>query len=1303
MSGHLTGLTPRAFLSYARSDGEEFASRLRARLESEQPHITLWQDRARMEGGVGWWRQITEAIEQVEFMIMVLTPAAASSDVARKEWRYARQHGVRVCPVMGVSADLLNLGQLPGWMRKAHIYDLDREWPTFVGFLNSARRDNRVPFMAPDMRSDFVGRPREFDAVLSGLLDADRANPVVITTALQGAGGFGKTTLAVALCHDDDVITAFDDGILWITLGETPKIQHELTKLYAALTGERPSFLDIDDAAIHLAERLDQKSCLIVIDDVWDPNHLLPFLRGGRQCARLITTRRMDVVAEAGAQRISVNEMTGDQSVALLMARLPIVPPDVAPLRALARRLGEWPLLLRLAASQLRERIDRGDSFDGALSYVNLALERRGPIAFDRTNASARHDAVNRTVRASLELLSTDDRMRCAELAIFPEGLTIPLSAIRALWEVDEFEVEEIVQRLDGAALVDFDLKIGAVRIHNVLQMYLRSELPDIRAINARLVDQGWPDHYRLPDAYAWRWLCWHLAQAGRDDRLHALLSDYKWLDAKLCRTDVQALLLDFDLLDDESELRAIHDALRLSSYALGRDPGQLAVQFTGRLVAGQSLMIDRLVAEAAAVPRPFLRLRHTSLTHAGGALKGILKGHVGTVEALAISADGRTLVSGASDWSVRVWDVTAGRAIKTLTGHSGPILAVAITADGQRIVSGSEDRTIRVWEAENSRTLYVFKEHMGPVTGLALSPDGRTVASISEDRTVRIWEPSTGTERRVFLTYSHQARAIAWMPDGRHIVFSPGDETVCILNVAEERVVAICAGHESLVRAVAVSADGHYVLSGSADRTVRLFDAVTGSLKKTFAGDRLFDAATGSPKKTFEGHLSQIDCVGITRDGRIGISGSQDATLRAWDLEKGTCLGVLEGHASFVRSLAIVQDDSRVISGSADKTIRQWSLEQPPSSVRTTALAAPVAVLSVSANGIRAVSGSRANLLSVWDVTRGSIVGTLEGHADEPRFRSRDTRMSGVVTAARLTEDGTSAVTASRDSTLRMWDVASGKALHTFTGHSDAVLKLALSPNGRHAASLGRDRTVRVWDLASRRPVRILASEDNAKALAGQTVDPLLLETGQRAPLDVTRNPINRDAELAISPDGRYVLVGDDSGLLSWNVPTGRSLRERFDDFMVVAIGVGLPGTAIIGSRTGWIKVWDLEVSASASTFKAHEGRVLDIAVSAEQNRLVTAGADDTIRVWDLRTMSVVGTVEGTSLGVDVVAIAPDTRVAYSVYGDTIVGSDLTKFSRLGSISFDHNLTVIAIASDGASVAVGDQSGMVHFLSLER
>ena len=93
------GIEPRVFISYARSDGEQFATELRQRLEAE--HIPLWQDRIGMEGGKDWWQQITEALDKVEFMVLVMTPAAMQSETVRKEWRYARQQGVCVYPVKG--------------------------------------------------------------------------------------------------------------------------------------------------------------------------------------------------------------------------------------------------------------------------------------------------------------------------------------------------------------------------------------------------------------------------------------------------------------------------------------------------------------------------------------------------------------------------------------------------------------------------------------------------------------------------------------------------------------------------------------------------------------------------------------------------------------------------------------------------------------------------------------------------------------------------------------------------------------------------------------------------------------------------------------------------------------------------------------------------------------------------------------------------------------------------------------------------------------------------------------------------
>jgi hypothetical protein len=148
-------ITPRVFISYARSDGEEFARKLRKRLEKVE--IPLWQDRVGMEGGRDWWLQITEALDQVEFMVLVMTPNALSSEMVRKEWRYARQQGVCVYPVK--AAPGLDFSALPRWMSGVHWYDLDHEWTKFVNDLNTTCRQPRIPFMVEDLPEDFVPRP----------------------------------------------------------------------------------------------------------------------------------------------------------------------------------------------------------------------------------------------------------------------------------------------------------------------------------------------------------------------------------------------------------------------------------------------------------------------------------------------------------------------------------------------------------------------------------------------------------------------------------------------------------------------------------------------------------------------------------------------------------------------------------------------------------------------------------------------------------------------------------------------------------------------------------------------------------------------------------------------------------------------------------------------------------------------------------------------------------------------------------------------------------------------------------------
>jgi hypothetical protein len=181
-----------------------------------------------------------------------------------------------VYPIKAAAEAELDYGSLPNWMRKAHFYDPELEWDKFVAHLRRGCRATRVPFMAPPLPVTFVGREREIDAVIDGIFQRTAAGTGTVT-ALRGPGGFGKTTIATAVVHDERIVDAFDDGILWVTLGQHPNLLNEFAKLYAALTGTRPGFVDIDDASRELALILEHKSCLIVIDDAWtwlrSPDH----------------------------------------------------------------------------------------------------------------------------------------------------------------------------------------------------------------------------------------------------------------------------------------------------------------------------------------------------------------------------------------------------------------------------------------------------------------------------------------------------------------------------------------------------------------------------------------------------------------------------------------------------------------------------------------------------------------------------------------------------------------------------------------------------------------------------------------------------------------------------------------------------------------------------------------------------------------------------------------------------------------------------------------------------------------------
>jgi WD40 repeat protein len=1318
--------SPRVFISYARSDGERFATALRQRLEREEPEITLWQDRAQMEGGKDWWRQILEALDAVEFMVLVMTPGALASPVVRKEWQAARQCGVCVYPVMG--APNLDFDAMPRWMSRAHFFDLDKEWQTFVNYLKSPCTAVRAPFMAPDLPEGHVERARLISQLLDAILDETQENARPGAAVLYGAGGFGKTTLAAALCHHDAVLTAYDAGVLWVTLGEQPNLLNELTSLYAALTDERPGFASEPDAAVHLAEKLGEANTLLVIDDVWNAAHLEPFMRGGPGCARLVTTRQFEVAARFGT-RLEVYEMGTDEAARMLTARLPQAPTDLAPFRALARRLGEWPLMLELAGAALRQRVARGDTLPGALAHLNQALDRRGMVAFDRSDAVARNQALARSMAVSLDLLAEEERRRYLELAIFPEDVDVPPSALGALWGTDAFDTEALAERMADLSLLRYDLPGGAVRLHDVVRAYLAGQLGDPAALHAGLVD-GWGDPHHLPDAYAWRWIGYHLVAAGRREALRALLFDYAWLRAKLAATGVNALLADYERLPKDPAAQRVGRALRQAAHVLAAGPAQLVWQMLGRLVDDRAPEVGALLAQATAAQQGvWLRPLQASLRDPE-VLVRTLTGHTGFVSGVAVTPDGRYAISASEDETLKVWDLHTGQAVRTLEGHASWVYDVALTPDGRYAVSASMDKTLKVWDLAAalqagpgmSQAVHSLEGHTDFVSGVAVTPDGRYAISASEDGTLKVWDLAAalsagqGTSQAVHTLEGHTGpvTGVAVTPDGRYAVSASGDWTLKVWDLAAalsagqgtSKAVHTLEGHADAVRSVAVTPDGRYAVSASSDRTLKVWD-LAAALEPDLGQGEGVGPGTSQAVHTLEGHAFNVAGVAITPDGHYAISASFDKTLKMWDLstvlkaglsaalKPGTNQAVhtLAGHAWAITSVAVTPDGRYAVSASWDRTLKVWNL----STVLKPGPPAPAAQ-PVLASG----PGAQVSKGEGTGPGTGQVIRTLAGHL-------------GFVNGVTVTPDGHYAVSASGDRTLKVWDLAAAltagrgtdRAVHTLKGHTGLVSSVALTPDGRFAVSASRDNTLKVWDLSTALKLGLSAPTTQAQVSKGKDTSPLAprkrkagLRTGQA--VHTLAGHTSYVNGVALTPDGRYAIsASQDQTLKVWDLAASKSGLPAPAAQTQVSKGEGTsPGT-----------------SQALHTLTGHTGGVAGVAVTPDGRYAVSASLDHTLKVWDLstalkpglnksvstRTSPAVRTLEGHTSGVSGVAVTQDGHYAVSASGDgTLRVWELASGQLLTSFYAGEPLYACAVAPDGVTVVAGGASGRLHVLRLE-
>ena len=672
---------------------------------------------------------------------------------------------------------------------------------------------------------------------------------------------------------------------------------------------------------------------------------------------------------------------------------------------------------------------------------------------------------------------------------------------------------------------------------------------------------------------------------------------------------------------------------------------------------------------------------------------KVIFEGHTDEVNSVAFSPNSKILVSGSSDKTVRIWNSVTKpigqmskqerkdrvrKGLLTLVGHTADVTCVAFSPDGKQIVSGSYDKTIRVWDSTSGSELMVLNGHKDRVNSVAFSSDGLKIVSGSSDKSIRIWDLGTGSDSETsFVERKLADKNTANLPSevnprpspsvGGETKLDAGDDSADLTSSTafKLRNAQTLKGHTSEVYRVAFSPDGNSIVSGGNDNKVRTWDAKTGKGKLTLTGHsklvnsvgyspngrnivsgswdktiKVWDANTGKEKLTLRGHTGSVTSVAYSPNGNRIASGSYDKTVKIWDAQTGKFKITISAHKGLVYSIAFSPDGNSIVSGSSDGTLKIWNALTGREKLTLKGHSGSVRSVAFSSDGNRIVSGGIDGTVKLWDAGTGKEKTTFKGH-------------SGGVFSVAFCNDGNSIVSGGDDKYLRIWDVRTGKLEITETAHYKRVYSASFSPDGNRIVSGSGDATIKLWDFGT----EVKLETPMTNGVASRATPKQVTKRGE-FPL-VLKGHASTVRAVGFSPTGKTVVSGsDDKSVKLWDAQTGRLIRTlRGHTALIDSVVFNSSGTLVASAgRDKTIKIWDSETGVIKKTLSGHRSGVKCLAFSADGNSIASGSFDRTVKVWDVSRGKLKFTFNGKNGAFLAVAFSADGKSVLSGSADGIL-----------------------------------------------
>lgn len=272
------------------------------------------------------------------------------------------------------------------------------------------------------------------------------------------------------------------------------------------------------------------------------------------------------------------------------------------------------------------------------------------------------------------------------------------------------------------------------------------------------------------------------------------------------------------------------------------------------------------------------------------------LKGHTKDIEALAYSPDGKILVSGGWDNTIKVWNPESGELMKDFVAHDGAIRCMAFSRDSKMLITGARDNSIKIWDSTWTAKYSLFG-HQNTINAVLIDPGMRYAYSGGADALVKVWDLKKKGESRTFKKMPRAVNALAISVRGTDLyVATEGPEIYNLTVTGKDKKSLV--GHTDEVNSLSYSLNNKYLLSGSSDKTAIIWNV-----------------QNGKAEHVLKGHTWKVTHVAFSIDSKFAITGSTDGTVKMWDVETGNLVISFEAGVNSINALALSPDLTRIAS----------------------------------------------------------------------------------------------------------------------------------------------------------------------------------------------------------------------------------------------------------------------------------------------------------------------------------------------------------------------------------------------------